>query len=183
MAIRYHFPHTVGNARPKMAKSYPIRHETHQLEELSRRFFTDSMPRNWTCDRPASDYGVDLRIDLFDGTLATGLELLVQLKSSSKASRGKFETVLLNASTYHHLCDKLQVVMLVKYVEADNEAYWLMLRDLVAPTENQQTLSVRIPKVNRLSVIDWNAIQEDVRKVTDVKLAAGRKRQLQQSSR
>ena len=67
---------------------FPIRSETHQLEELSERFFRNSLPKNWLCERPANDYGVDLRVDLFEGNNATGLELLVQLKSSAKATDG-----------------------------------------------------------------------------------------------
>jgi hypothetical protein len=61
---------------------------------------------------------------------ASGLELLVQLKASSRPAEGDNETITLRTATYNYLWDKLQVVMLVKYVEAVNEAYWLLLSEV-----------------------------------------------------
>jgi Domain of unknown function (DUF4365) len=83
-----------------MSKAFPVRDASHQLEELSERFFVGCLPKNWAWDRPANDYGVDLHIDLFEGDLATGLELLVQLKASAKVSEGHSETVRLKTATY-----------------------------------------------------------------------------------
>jgi hypothetical protein len=169
------FSRTIGKARSKVAKSFPVRHETHKLEELSRRFFTTSLPQNWVDETPGNDYGIDVRVDLFDGSAATGLELLVQLKASKRSRRAEFETVQLGVSTYNYLSAKLQVVMIVKYVHAEKEAYWQLLRNIDAPPQDQKTFTVRIPKANRLSAIDWPAIQQIIREVTDRKSAAQRK--------
>jgi hypothetical protein len=65
--------------------------------------------------------------------------------------------------------------MLVKYVESINAAFWLLLKDIQAPAADQETFNVHIPKANRLSAIDWRAIQDHVRNVTDTKLAAMRR--------
>jgi len=67
----------------------------------------------------------------------------------------------------------LTVVKLVKYVELENEAYWIFLRD-VRPhyTENQRTFTVHIPKTNKLSEIDWGATTAIIRQITDKKLGA-----------
>lgn len=154
---------------------YPKRSETHQLEELSERFFVNSLPRNWCSEKPKADYGTDIKVDIFEGDNATGLELLVQLKSSHEASASEFETIHLRTATYNYLWDKLQVVMLVKYVEVENEAYWLLLRDVPKPNQDQETFTVRIPKINRLSSIEWQCIQNYVRDVTNGKLASRRK--------
>jgi hypothetical protein len=121
------------------------------------------------------DYGVDLRVDLFEAGAATGLELLVQLKSSAQASPGEYESVRLKVATYNYLWGKLQVAILVKYVAAENEAYWLLFRDIPAPPDAQKTFTVRIPKLNRLSQMPWVDIQAYVREVTDMKLAATRR--------
>lgn len=67
-----------------MIRAFPIRSESHQIEEISERFFRDSLPRNWTAEKPSNDYGVDLRVDMFELNQVTGLELLVQLKASSQ---------------------------------------------------------------------------------------------------
>lgn len=130
-------------------------------------------------DKPPSDYGVDLRIDIFEDDQASGLELLVQLKASDSVSGKDTETVQLKTSTYNFLWDKLQVVMLVKYIKAENEAYWLLLRDIPAPVQSQKQFTVHIPRANRLSAAPWDQIQAHVRRVTNTKLAAMRRHQLQ----
>ena len=76
-----------------MKKKYPIRPNSHNLEELSRRYFESCLPDNWTAYKPPVDYGVDLHVDIFEGNSATGLELLVQLKASKRASINKTETI------------------------------------------------------------------------------------------
>ena len=160
----------------------PLRPDSHQLEELSRRFFSRCLPKNWTWESLANDYGADLKVDLFEGQEATGLEVLVQLKSSSTAEGGDSEPMRLKTTTLNYLKDKLQVVMLVKFIESENEAYWLWLKDVNGPRDDgQETLIVRVPRQNRLSTIDWNQVQAHVRTVTDRKLAAQRAWQKQQA--
>jgi len=159
-----------------MTRRYPLRTNDHNLEALSERFFQNSLPRNWVSDKPQHDYGVDLRVDIFEGDKATGLELLVQLKSSQRASEAETERITLRLKTYNHLWDKLQVVMLVKFVEETNESYWLLMKDVPTPEQSQQTFTVHIPKENTLSKINWIEIQEYVRRVTDEKLAVRRAR-------
>lgn len=158
---------------------YPQRPESHQLEELSKRFFMQCLPKNWCAEKPASDYGVDLKVDIFEESHASGLELLVQLKSSQATISSKdYETISIEISTYNHLRDKLQVVLLVKYIESENEAFWVLLYDVPEPNQSQKTFTIRIPKRNRLSSIDWNQIQEYVREVTRGKLESRRRRRL-----
>ena len=134
-----------------MKKKYPIRPKTHTLEELSIRYFISCMPQYWTAFKPPNDYGIDLYVDIFEGTSATGLELLIQLKASQIGSHIETEKVSLKVSTYNFLKDKLQVVMLVKYIAIENEAYWLLLKDFPEPNQAQATFTVHIPKINKLS--------------------------------
>lgn len=161
-----------------MERAFPIRSESHQIEELSDRFFRGSLPTSWVAEKPANDYGVDLRIDLFEKNQATGLELLIQLKASANATDGEIEVVRLKVTTYNYLWDKLQVAMLVKYIGVEREAYWLLFRDIRPPSENQKTFTVHIPKANRLSTINWPDIQAYIRSITQEKLAATRRHQL-----
>lgn len=161
-----------------MDRAFPIRPESHQISELSERFFRQSLPKSWVVEKPSSDYGVDLRVDLFEENKATGLELLVQLKASTQPMDNDTESVRLKTATYNYLWSKLEVAMLVKYIESDNEAYWLLFRDIPSPSQNQETFTVQIPKTNRLSSIAWPEIQSYIRAVTDKKLAAMRQREL-----
>ena len=161
-----------------MNRQFPTRTQAHNLEELSERFVNQHLPNNWTSEKPEADYGVDLRVDIFEGENATGLELLIQLKASENAIEGDNETVRLRTATYNHLWDKLQVVMLVKYVKEESEAYWLFLSEVPEPSQKQETFTVRIPKTNTLSSINWRRIEQYVRQVTDKKLAARRRNKL-----
>ena len=52
--------------------------------------------------------------------------------------------------------------MLIKYVEAEKEAYWELLKDIPKPPQEQKTFTVHIPRINRLSNIDWSVIQSHV---------------------
>ncbi|MFI0431292.1 DUF4365 domain-containing protein [Mariniflexile sp. HMF6888] len=150
----------------------PQRPQAHNNEELSERFFDNCLPNNWYSHKPDNDYGVDLIVDLFEGTDATGLELLVQLKSSENSNDAENETQTLRVATYNYLWRKLQVVLIVKYVVPDNEAYWILLKDVPSPNQDNETFTVLMPKENRLSDIDWEVIKGYVQEVTDRKLAA-----------
>lgn len=158
-----------------MCAQFPRRTESHELEAMSERYFRNALPRGWTCYKPSSDYGVDLHVDIFEDGEATGLELLVQLKASARSDGGDTEIIRLKLSTFNLLWSKLQVVMLVKYIEDANEAYWLLLKDVPTPSTVHETFSVHVPRANHLSAIDWQGIQAYVRNVTDTKLAAMRR--------
>jgi len=153
---------------------FPIRHESHILEQKSETFFRSRIPQDWVVNRPQNDYGVDFQIGIAEGGELRGLELIVQLKASEESSGDEVkETITLKLSTYNYLRKLLTVVMLAKYVESRNEAYWVFLREIEPPmNEDQKTFTVHIPKVNRLSVIDWGTITTTVRQITDLKLDA-----------
>lgn len=157
-----------------MAKRFPQRTADHEREDRSRRYFESQLPAGWTNHKPDHDYGIDLQVDIFENGLATGLELIVQLKSSAGASTGDAELVELRTSTYNYLMERLEVAMLAKFIDPEREAYWILLRDVPHPADGQKTFTIRIPKTNRLSTINWNGILDLVRRVSDVKRAAAR---------
>jgi hypothetical protein len=105
---------------------YPQRPRGHELETSSQRFFEQHLPDAWTCQNEQSDYGVDLRVEIFDNRQATGLDFVVQLKASDTATPGECENMQLNVRTYNYLGNMLPVVLLVKYVVPDNEAYCIL---------------------------------------------------------
>ena len=146
----------------------------HDREERSRRYFESQLPRDWASHRPDHDYGVDLHVDIFENGQAIGLALIVQLKATSEAEEGDTERVRIAAASYNYLMERVEVAMLVKYIDDDEEAYWILVRDIPPPGDAQKTLTVRIPKANRLSSIRWNEILALVRRVRDAKLTAGR---------
>jgi len=151
----------------------PQRPDTHVLETKAIRFFESHLPPNWTTTKPANDYGVDLVVGIFDGTNATNYELHVQLKASQHASGSDNEQVSLRVANYNHLKKILHVVVLVKYIADENEAYWTLLVDFPGPsTQTQENFTVNIPRTNVLSTINWNEIEAYIREIVDYKLSA-----------
>lgn len=161
-----------------MAMQYPQRHPNMTLEAKSENYFRSKLPPSWAVHKPTPDYGQDLSIEIEEGGLFKGRELIVQLKASHKPSgNAKYETVLLPVASYNYLRDNLRVVLLVKYVESENEGYWLLLKDISPPNgfENHQSFSVHFPRNNRISTINWeNDVVAHVRYITDKKLRAAR---------
>jgi len=151
----------------------PLRPDSHQLEAMSRRFLANALPRGWTDEDVRHDYGVDVRIGIFDDGRATNLELLVQLKATAEASGRDTEDVVLRVSTYNYVSGLLQVAILVKYIEEENEAYWIYFRDIPQPNQSRDTFTVHIPRTNRLSDIRWDEVRARVRSITDRKREAG----------
>lgn len=127
----------------------PSRIENHRLEADSENHFNQHLPRDWTSFKPMPDFGVDIVVNIFDGDEATSRELLVQLKSSlepNSTADDAYERLTLDVSTYNYLWDQLQVVLLVKYVASEQTAYWQLLSQVPEPNQENQTMTVRIPK-------------------------------------
>lgn len=161
-------------AAPIMNYQLPIRDAARQLEDTSEQFFRASLPPGWTCEKPINDYGVDLRVGVVDGTSVTGMEFLVQLKASHSLRNDNFERIKLKISTYNYLMSAVSVVMLVKYIDVDRDAYWILLRDVPAPNPTHATFTVKIPKGNKLSILNWKGLNSNLDTIHQRKLDAGR---------
>jgi hypothetical protein len=62
--------------------------------------------------------------------------------------------------------------MLVMYIEAEKEAYWILLKDVPPPRQDANTLTVHIPRSNALSKEPWLVVAEYVNLVHHKKLGA-----------
>lgn len=155
---------------------FPIRHNNHILEQKSDTFLRQHLPQEWNVTKPNNDYGQDLNIEICEEGQYKGLDLIVQLKSSMKSDTlNSSERQQLKVSTYNYLKGNLRVAIIIKFVEEENEAYWILLKDIPDPkSELQESFTVNIPKVNRISNLDWNVITDYVRSVTDDKLKVTR---------
>lgn len=153
---------------------FPQRHNTHIIEQKSESYLRNKLPQEWTIDRPQNDYGKDFVIGLAENGELRGLEMVVQLKASYRSSTSEdSEKIQLKTSSYNYLRGLLTVVMLIKYTEDSNEAYWIFLRDIIGPRNpTQATFTVNIPRNNKLSVIDWHEKVQYIREVTSLKLGA-----------
>ena len=156
---------------------FPKRHKNHSLEEESITFFREQLPEDWNINSVDRDYGQDLNIEICEDGEYRGLELVVQLKSSANPNgNDETENITLRVATYNYLWDNLRVVLLIKFVQSENEAYWLLLKDVPEPNQENDTFTIHIPKKNRLTNLDWNYITEYVRDVTNDKLKVRRRK-------
>jgi hypothetical protein len=153
--------------------NYPKRHPNQTLEEISNIFFREHAPAEWNIYAPPKDYGQDLNIEIAENNEYRGLELIVQLKSSNEANtENGFERQVFRTSTYNYLNKNLRVALIVKYILAENEAYWILLKDIEIPNLNNESFTIYIPRENRLSTINWNLISNYVQLITGNKLDA-----------
>ena len=156
----------------------PQRPESHCLERDSNMYFQQCLPRGWETTKPESDYGIDLIVSIYDEGFASGREILVQLKASGTSTKNADETcekVRLNLSTYNLLINKLQVVMIVKYIADENCAYWQLLSQVDEPNQENETMTVHIPRTNKLSEINWPHIRSYIEYIQQKKLGTREK--------
>lgn len=154
---------------------FPQRHNNRTLEQKSTNYFRNHLPASWNPNTIDYDYGIDLSVEIAEENRYRGLEFIVQLKSSAVSDMsGEFERQTLAVMNYNYLWDNLRVAMLVKYVEEEDAAYWILFKDIPTPNQIQETFTIRIPRENKLSTINWNEIQQYVSEVTKRKLNANR---------
>jgi hypothetical protein len=166
-------PSSYSKARRAQPNRFPQRPQAHQLEAESVAFFQAHVPHGWICDKPEHDYGVDLRLGLARNGQVTGEQLVIQLKSSAKATPGDAVSISLEVPTLNFLRRMLEVALVVKYVAEEHEAYWLLLKDFEKqPKVDQQSMTLRLPRANRLSAQPWDQIAHHVRDVHNNKLNA-----------
>lgn len=95
------------------------------------------------------------------------------MKASEQTSDDKDLLVVLGVSTLSYLRRLLEVVLIVKYVASEKEAYWLLLKDFKnQPGNDQESIKLQIPRANKLSENPWPTIEDHVRLVYYRKLNA-----------
>ena len=121
-------------------------------QNAKMNFHINLQPNNWNVKSIEKDYGHDLNIEIAEDGVYKGLEFIVQLKSSNSPDVNDTDVrQILRVSKCNYLLDNLRVVLLVKFVEVDNEAYWILLIDFPEPNKVNETFIIRIPSQNRLS--------------------------------
>jgi tetratricopeptide (TPR) repeat protein len=66
----------------------PVRPRQHDIQTASVRAFKEVLPDNWTAQQREEDYGIDLDVEIFRDSVATGLRFAVQVKGTDDIGRG-----------------------------------------------------------------------------------------------
>ena len=100
----------------------PTRPIQHQLESESRVAF-EALLGTWVYRQKVPDYGVDGEVEIFDQDReASGLQFLVQLKSTQEASKSPSVSLDIEWIRYYHSLEL--PVLLVFWVKEANKTYW-----------------------------------------------------------
>ena len=101
----------------------PTRSQSHQLEDRSRNAFRAALPKPWVFRDKQVDYGIDGELEIFDEQgRSTGLQALVQLKATAKATEPRPIKYKIEWIKYYRSLDI--PVLLVLWVENTNELFW-----------------------------------------------------------
>ncbi|MEQ1698908.1 MAG: DUF4365 domain-containing protein [Ilumatobacteraceae bacterium] len=123
----------------------PKRPREHVLETASERQFAVLVPDEWVIEHPRTDYGVDLRVEIFapiEGTTGfrtTGHEFGVQLKATdSEESDGFRVGVPWTTLDYWH--SLAYPVLMVRYLAATQEFFARWVHERPNGVEDQPTV-------------------------------------------
>lgn len=150
----------------------PQRHNNHILENISNKFFNNSLPEDWFIDKPENDYGIDYITNIVINNEVTGLNFSVQLKSKEIDTNKNTVNIQFKTSTLNFFKARLEPVMIIAYVKKDDEAYWQWFEDIKFNEENlrsKENIYLKISKENKLTEINWNDITSKVQKHFGVK--------------
>ncbi|SEW11374.1 Tetratricopeptide repeat-containing protein [Chryseobacterium wanjuense] len=150
----------------------PLRHNNHILENLSNKFFNNSLPEDWFIDKPENDYGIDYITNIVVNNEVTGLNFSVQLKSKEIDTNKNTVNIQFKTSTLNFFRARLEPVMIIVYVKQDIEAYWQWFEDIEfnhEDLENKENIYLKVSKENKLTEINWNDIISKVQKHFGIK--------------
>lgn len=121
----------------------PKRHMNHQIEDASRRKFDTLLPDAWVSRPKASDYGVDVEVELFEEAgSSTGLIFYVQLRGTDDTDRAQKTTLTLEQLDYFNSLDLPTV--LVRYCRPTGQVFfkWHFQIKLSPKQRNQNSITV-----------------------------------------
>ncbi|EJL65241.1 tetratricopeptide repeat protein [Flavobacterium sp. CF136] len=148
----------------------PSRHFTHVLENRSNKFLNAQLPEEWFLDKPDHDYGIDFTANIVINGQVTGLNFSIQLKSKKIENNESSAVISIKYRTLRLYNTRLEPVLLIAYVKAEDEAYYLWFDELkIDLTSKQKTLRINIPKTNKLSLIKWDELTAHVQKRFSIK--------------
>lgn len=121
----------------------PTRSRSHQLEDLSVREFERLLPIQWVVRRKASDYGVDLEVEIFDEDgRATGLLFFVQLKATD--DRKLERSVRIDVDRIEYLSSLPVPSMIARYCSLTGQFHWQWISNVIALHERPATKTMTI---------------------------------------
>jgi len=144
---------------------YPSRASSHLLESASDRFLRNAVPISWVLNKPI-DYGLDYYVDIAEDQQLSGLNFSIQLKAHAQLSEKGEAIIVLKRSTINMYLNRLEPILLICYIENENEAYFDWFREnTVDLTKSHEKNYIKINKSNKISKLNWDDITAHVKKI------------------
>jgi uncharacterized protein DUF4365 len=128
----------------------PKRPASHVLEEQSRRAFKSALPSDWVIHDVFHDYGADFVVEVYESSLPTGNEFLVQLKALHRKEAHKPFAVTIATATINYLVQRSLPAMIVGYDAQSRMLYYTWLDEYLSATELSHAKRKAAPKHLRI---------------------------------
>lgn len=145
-------------------QNYPHRHRNHEIETLSERFLKNLLPVSWIVNSFQIDYGTDYNCEITTEKQVTGNNFSIQLKGKETDQNKDAIRIILKRTNINRWLNKLEPTIIIVYIVDENEAYWRWFEDnTVDLTKENESYTVAIPRLNKLSEVNWESIAEYVK--------------------
>lgn len=123
----------------------PQRPRQHILEDESRIFFQQSIPKNWVVRDKSKDYGVDCEVEIFnDSGNATGLVFWVQLKATDSEAKKAIKKLSLDKDKVSQLTSYEIPILIVRYSSSEKSQYFKWARKIpISAKLNKRSYSIQ----------------------------------------
>lgn len=152
----------------------PGRPREHVLEEESFNALRALLPAEWTLEPVRRDYGLDARVEVFQGGFATGQAFWTQLKATDEADLKRALGVSFDTTTLNYLSVQADPVLLVRFHAPSGRLFgtWLHRQDVRLKRTGQKSLTVRWKLPEGLHAGSPDRLVEEVRRFRRVGSAA-----------
>ncbi len=149
-----------------MQPRMPQRPRTHVQESASRSALQNLIPDEWTISRVENDYGLDERVEIFEGGFATALGFWVQLKSTDEQELWKALAEPVAISALNYMSAQAEPVLLVRHHAPTDRLYgfWLHRRNVVLRNPDQKTVTLHWQETNHLTRAHLPGLQDEARR-------------------
>lgn len=144
----------------------PNNHRNHQLERLSEIYFDSVFPTHWIKNKFHADYGIDFNCEItreIDHGV-TGMNFTIQMKGKeTEFNKNEVTVSNIKRSTINRWLNRLEPTMVVVYLDDEKEAFWIWFENnTVDLSHDNKTFTIKIPRGNKLSKINWLKISKEI---------------------
>lgn len=144
----------------------PQRTREHVVETESEHALQAVLPSEWTVAWTREDYGIDARVEIFDGGFATGLAFGAQLKATDEPDLRKALKTKIDVTALNYMSAQADPVLLVRFHAPTKRVYarWLHRKDVVLKRAEQKTVTLAWSPSDLLDQSAAVGLAEEVRR-------------------